>query len=473
MMPKSILKQTVWAAVLTWIAGVMHNPALAQRTADQEAAKSVVRIDCITDSGEKKATGFVWPKRGYAVTALHAVAGCNSLRVHSEATGTPASASVVRALKIADLALIHLDNDMGLEATIHQEQAPNTRDNFFIWGYPLVAVKLLDKPISFAGGLDAGITSLGEAFQSDQLDKLFDVQDYPKRETQILRVNTTIQPGHSGAPIFSEGGRVVAIADGGLLDGWRGVNWSIPAYLYLPLLIDSEDVIPTIGTKSDGLFSQATAVTTALTVGPSHSNVFRNLKLVRSLTLNDLDAIVPADDFYADLFTSIRLYPSIPESDLRFNIFEDEVTGATLGVPSIAQVTWNNDLGIVEAVADNGAVRMFVGVLQAETYEEVKEIAAREFLERAGRRADWSEQPSDFKYSYVYDDFEHANFADFFNGHDRETGQPVSLQVDVDVTGQKMLAWAVYSQQDTSDVGAVSLMMMQLAGEKLSDYALK
>ena len=314
-----------------------------------------------------------------------------------------------------------------------------------------------------------------QSLNAMQLDKLFASQEFPIPDTKILRVNTTIQPGHSGAPIFSDRGRVVAIADGGLLDGWRGVNWSIPAYYYLPALAESRDPIPDASSGLNELFSQKTAIRTdAVSVGPAKDRDFQNLTLVRSLTLDDLDAIVPEDDFYADLFPAILEYAKdlTPSPRLSFDIYEDAVTGATLGIPGGVKLSWNDDLGVAEAIADKGAVRMFVGVVQAESHSEAKDRSAREFVARAGWLADWDQDPSQFTYDFVYDD-ETANFAGFFNGTDRATGEQVSLQLDIDVNGSNVLAWAVYAHETTSDEGSVKMMMMQLAGEKLSDYALK
>ena len=160
------------------------------------------------------------------------------------------------------------------------------------------------------------------------------------------------------------------------------MNWSIPAFYYLPALAESGDPIPGVGSATSGLFSQTTAVRTALvSVGPARAGDHQNLTLVRSLSLDDLDAIVPPDDFYADLFPAIRDFASdvTPPPPLAFDIYEDSVTGATLGLPAGLALDWNDDLGVAEAIADGGAVRMYVGVLRR---------PPRAYMTRASRAAE-------------------------------------------------------------------------------------
>jgi S1-C subfamily serine protease len=234
----------------------------AARASDRASADSVVKIICtLPGGGEATATGFVWPGPGQAVTALHAVAGCVDVSIWSEATGYFDHMTQILSVDLeSDLALIEMEDGLGLPAVQFAPEPPDTRADHFVWGYPLVAQEMIDLEIKFGGGRKAGVTTLGAAFKSSELDDLFRGQDYPARETSILRVNTTIQPGQSGAPIFDADGRVVAIVDGGLLGGFRGINWSIPAYAYLPDLPSSADPVPDAPSNQAILHSNATPV---------------------------------------------------------------------------------------------------------------------------------------------------------------------------------------------------------------------
>ncbi|MDW3221592.1 MAG: trypsin-like peptidase domain-containing protein [Paracoccaceae bacterium] len=214
--------------------------------ADRKSAHSVVKITCKTgENGSMKATGFVWPEKGYVVTALHAVAGCTDVTVTSEGARQKTRIQSMESVNLeADLALLRLENDMGLLPVPFAETGPALRDRHSIWGYPAYAEYMEDRGVDFSRGLSDELLTLGSAFSSRDLRSLFRTQDYPTRRTQILRVTSTTQPGHSGAPIFDAEGRVVAIHNGGLKGGWLGMNWSIPAHIYLPGLPGSEDPAP-------------------------------------------------------------------------------------------------------------------------------------------------------------------------------------------------------------------------------------
>lgn len=482
----------LFAAVATLafcVAG--QGSALAEK--DKVSAGSVVQVRCVTDQGGSKATGFVWPTRGFVVTALHAVAACPSILVFSEPAMEQSEAKLESVLLEADLALLRLEDDMGLAPIAHQQDEPNTRDSYYIWGYPLVEEEMSGKRLEFADGYKGGVTNLGTAFASKQLDDLFAAQDYPTEDTQILRVASTIQPGHSGAPILSTlDGRVVAIADGGLLDGWRGVNWSIPAHIYLARLETSGDAFPTSRPQEKGLFSQATAVqgpATEVTLQSSSGNPgnpgedgnlgdLGELVLVRSLTLADLASVMQreGDDFWGELVPSIHSIAQdlSPPPEFSFDIYEDFVTGSTIGVPAGLEIFWDDEIGALVAFGESDAVVLVVAVFRFESYEEAREIAPLAFVDIFYEGIDWTQDPAGFQFDPENDSFEYANNAGFFAGVEQHSGDTLDLQISMTVSGRDFLGYAVLSLPDMmSDRDWVNHMMMQLGAAKLSDFALK
>ncbi len=462
--------------------------ALAEK--DKVSSGSVVQVRCVSDQGGSKATGFVWPTRGFVVTALHAVAACPTILVFSEPAEEQSEAKLESVLLEADLALLRLEDDMGLAPIAHQQEEPNTRDSYYIWGYPLVEEEMSGKRLEFADGYKGGVTSLGTAFASKQLDDLFATQSYPTEDTQILRVASTIQPGHSGAPILSTlDGRVVAIADGGLLDGWRGINWSIPAHIYLAQLKTSSDAFPTSRPEEKGLFSQATAVqgpATEIALKSSSGNHSEDgnsggldeLILVRSLTLADLAAVMQreGDDFWGELVPSIHSIAQNLSSppDLSFDIYEDFVTGSTIGVPAGLETFWDDEIGALVAFGESDSVALVVAVFRFDSYEEAREIAPLAFVDIFYEGIDWTEDPAGFQFDPENDGFEYANNAGFFAGVEQSSGDTVDLQISMTVSGRDFLGYAVLSVPDKmSDRDWVNHMMMQLGAAKLSDFALK
>ena len=457
--------------------------ATAEAQQDREAAKSgLVRIRCKLDSGgEMTSTGFAWRDSLHVVAALHAVAGCRQVLVRRE-NGSGTTARVKRGSLVADLALLELAENIGLTPLQHVTTLPDTRGEYFTWGYPHAIAESTDTRTHFAGGQKGGLTTLREAFSGvDQLEELFDGQNYPQDRTTILRVTTTLQPGQSGAPILDRNGRVVAIADGGLLDGWKGINWSIPAHVYLPDLPNSPDPIPTRPSVWAALHSKVTpAEIKTVALPPSDElggfGTDGELVRVRTMSLADFEALMERQGMPEGNIDFIRsaLVSAADFERLSFDIYEDVSTGATLGVPSGLDLVWNGELRALEARTESGAVTMIIGVLPYPTYAEAKVAGRDAFVDKIIGLADWTESPAEMDYSNLDDDFEWANNANFFKGHDRRTGGPASLLLSITVSGSEFLGYAIYGPDDILELepkDTATLLMMQMSAFNLSGFA--
>jgi S1-C subfamily serine protease len=237
-------------------------PAKAQDA--NQSAQSVVRISCRLSNGdEKPATGFVWrdqsntaldPNFTYVVTVLHAVAGCDRIIVSSE-SGYSNIATPVASHHEADLALLKLAGTPTMPALQHSSSLPNIDEDHFVWGYPRSQTAMIRADVDLSRGYKE-TTTLGRLFKTRKdFEDQIGGQSYPGFEATIIQVSSTLVHGHSGAPIVDNNGRVVAIADGGLHDGVTGINWSIPAAEYLPMLAASEDKFPDTEPKIGALMS--------------------------------------------------------------------------------------------------------------------------------------------------------------------------------------------------------------------------
>ena len=58
---------------------------------------------------------------------------------------------------------------------------------------------------------------------------LFDIRQSPSLEINVLKIEDVIVSGYSGAPLFNQNDNVVAIANGGLEQGFAKICWAIPA----------------------------------------------------------------------------------------------------------------------------------------------------------------------------------------------------------------------------------------------------
>lgn len=458
---------------------------------DRESAVSVVQIRCTMEAGEMKATGFVWPEPGYVVTALHAVAGCAEIVVYSEAAGRATLASApVRALLEADLALLDLDDDLGLAPVSFAPTPQDTRGDFFAWGYPHAAEQMIDLPVQFGGGLKAGLTTIGAAFASSELNELFRSQPYPGRDTTILRVTSTIQPGHSGAPSFDETGAVVAVANGGLLGGWRTVNWSIPAGVYLPDLLASPDAAPGQPSAWAGLYSATVASKSAHIAVPKAGgaeDAASDLTLVRQIDLGRVvdRFLVQAEEGDENARAVAeglleRMAEFVDEStvleDIVFDIYEDRFTGATVAVPSWLEPFWDPEQEVVTAVNESGAVEMAIFLSRADDFASAVDASDVAVIEVLDSLANWYDTaPLDTDFGYYDPDLEVAVQYDFFSGEDALDGRYAQLDLGLTVMGDVYLGTGVYrvgEDAEITDQDRFDQLMMQIAAEELTDFAL-
>jgi len=248
---------------------IFYCMANIQAQSDRESARtSVVKITTNysvrnTNSGRMErrvgtGTGFCWDESMYVVTALHVVAGVNDITVHNSA-GNRTGASITKVLLEADLALLRLDSDLGLVPLKLEPVNPNAAKRFTIWGFPHSVFKMQDNEIRLSRSLEEK-PILDHLINGDKLKYELEKQRYPSPKASILKISSIIQPGQSGAPLFTSDGKVVGVADGGLRGGTALLNWAMPAATYVPLLLTSNDTSPTTLSIQASLFNSSSTV---------------------------------------------------------------------------------------------------------------------------------------------------------------------------------------------------------------------
>jgi len=160
---------------------------------------------------------------------------------------------------------------------------------------------------------------------------------------------------------------------------------------------------------------------------------------------------------------------------LSFDIWEDPATGATFGVPASVKLAWNAGIAAVDASTPSGKARMIIGVLTSPSYADAKVSGRQAFLNPIVKLAQWKQSPASLTLSRDGDSVEYANNANFFHGVDRSTGQPVSLNLSLTVSGRQLLGYAVYGPEDIardlSPQDLATYLMMQMGAQNLSDFA--
>lgn len=188
------------------------------------AAKSVAQVianQCTEDA--RTGSGFLWESPTQLVTALHVVARCKQIDVYF--AGQPyISATFVRALPGADLALLELTKPVELTPLKTSVSTPTTNDKLQALGYGY-GVPTLD---STAVTVKFGSAILGDMVP-DKVRATLERSGSPRLDTAILRLDGSLVPGLSGAPVIDDTGEVAGIGSGGLENGLANVSWAIQA----------------------------------------------------------------------------------------------------------------------------------------------------------------------------------------------------------------------------------------------------
>jgi len=187
------------------------NQVLAQKN-DMDGAKSVVKITTTFKGPDEEgkivtkvgnATAWCWNKPNQVVTALHAVAGIpdKDITVYTDMESKSSGAKVIKVLKEADLTLLQLDTDLGLKPLILADVDPNSQNEFSIWGFPHGIFQMAGDNIRFSRSLGP-LPTLNNLVNKTDYKFTLEKQQYPLTKSRILRISSTIQPGHSGAPFL-------------------------------------------------------------------------------------------------------------------------------------------------------------------------------------------------------------------------------------------------------------------------------
>jgi len=316
---------------------------------DKESARtSVVKIKTTYPAGTNgkhelaTATGWCWKDPTVVITALHAVAGADRITVYKNAT-TKCDAKIEKVLKEADLAMLRLTCDLGLVPLKLQAADPNSSSEYAVWGFPQGVYSIQGDDIRFSRSLENAPT-LNSILTGDKLKNELEKQGYPLPVARIIRISSTIQPGHSGAPIFAKDGTVIGVADGGLRGGTARINWAMPASYYVPKLVASTDIIPKTPSVQVVLYSNKTEVDAEATEEDQNREYVKEVtentvvngktSISKTWTAGYEDITSTMTDQEAKELEKITRAYNIDMSDTRYDIYEDYQTGATITIPA-------------------------------------------------------------------------------------------------------------------------------------------
>jgi hypothetical protein len=246
-------------------------------------APSVLRVvarGCSGDEPARAGSGFAWPTSGQVVTDLHVVVGCSSITVgYQQVDDRPAH--ITRVLLAADLALLDVDHPPVVTALPIAATPPPVGAAVDVFGFALGQPTRDTHPLHLT-------------FANQEAPKLSDVLPdaeranirqigFPALDTEVLRLDGNLLPGHSGAPLINASGEVVGIGSGGLERGAVGVGWAVRAQ-YLQRLPYSTDAPLSAGTTAATAFATSvpsTAAADSVKCGTMTLTLRRTMKLKR------------------------------------------------------------------------------------------------------------------------------------------------------------------------------------------------
>ena len=288
-----------------------------------EIKPSIVRVSC----SDRSATGFLWASPDTAVTALHVVAGCGNVTVYFEGQRVQRTANVMRVLRGADLALLKIADPPPGRVLAVETNAPSLTEPLSVLGYPLQIPSMTNTPLQ----LRYGGKRLRDIVPESVARELSGGS--PSLELEIDFIEGHLLPGNSGAPIFNQQRRIVAIADGGLENGAAAVSWGIPAKFLMQLASSNESPATAQG-GGRPLRALFAAETEAKNRGEMTCSGLTLTKL-RTATFTQLSQTV---DSPVGLLQLVQFF-QIDPSSFTFDVYQHLPSGATFVVPEGAQLT--------------------------------------------------------------------------------------------------------------------------------------
>jgi trypsin-like peptidase len=215
----SMFRSLVLLAILLLLA----SPIQAQ----EEHIYLIKMFDCAHQPTERSQTGFRVRGEKGLVTALHGIADCKKITATSKKGLYLDQPLSIRKIDFDhDIALLsseQLDDakEGGLEIAdnIVWESIEEVR----VYGHPYG----IDNLITTLAVREPPIKALKELLPPSLLSALRDRKS-PNHLIRVLNLQGNLLPGHSGAPILDSKRRVVAIANGGLREGFSGIVWAVP-----------------------------------------------------------------------------------------------------------------------------------------------------------------------------------------------------------------------------------------------------
>lgn len=199
----------------------------AEGRAQDEHIYLIKMFDCAHKPAERSQTAFRVRGEKGLVTALHGVADCQRITATNKKGLFLDRPLTIRKIDAdSDVALLsspELDGarDGGFE--VANGVAWESWKEVTIHGHPY-GIGSLETKLTLR---NPPLRELKDLLTPEPLSILKERRS-PNHRIKVLNLQGNVLPGHSGAPILDAQGRVVAVANGGLKEGFAGISWAVP-----------------------------------------------------------------------------------------------------------------------------------------------------------------------------------------------------------------------------------------------------
>lgn len=194
------------------------------------AEKSLVKVMVTGGNKMGVCSGFLWKKKSWVVTSLHAMKIGGKVQVVYPGDNIT-EAKVIKVYQPGDLVLLETNIESN---PVSSEVIPLTT---YHQGEVAFAEKMY--AIGYNGGSKGDQTQALEKGHAnpETLEFLVRPEDktqlsalgFPSMKLPIYFLSGSLLPGFSGAPVFNNKNELIGIGDGGLERGLMNVSWCIPA----------------------------------------------------------------------------------------------------------------------------------------------------------------------------------------------------------------------------------------------------
>ncbi len=189
---------------------------------------TVFKIQCASSTGRsEETTGFRLEGLTGIITALHGVVKCRGIRVFSgDGEIYFEDLRLIKADILHDVALLSSTEvkHFALSGLPASGLQPN-HEGLYIIGYPFgMLSSLISSQINI---LIPPVTELWTLLPA-RVRAIIKKRNSPDININVLTLEATVLPGHSGAPLLNEHNQVIGIINGGLEAGKVGISWAIP-----------------------------------------------------------------------------------------------------------------------------------------------------------------------------------------------------------------------------------------------------